>query len=894
MTRRMGAVALVVVVGFAGCCRCEKERFDIFVSPDGVIRTPQAALAKVRELRRSGAIATNQTARIGFAAGEYELGEELRIGSEDSPVELKGAKDGGTVFSGGRKVGPFTAGADGVWRAKVPDGFVFEQFWVNGQRAQIAREPNEFYHYILGEADEGKDPVTGKLRDLGRILLTTDKKAVECLAGLSAKELGEAMVHVWWAWETEWRRPYFADAGNNGIYLTYPLTRAIFMWPKYCPRVTIENTRKALDAPGEWFLDRTKSEVLYIPREGEDIATAVGVAPVVKRFLFVDKADTVWIDGITFMYNSWIMPKEGFRGSQSACGADASIEVSESRNVRFANCRVEHTANYGLWFKDNTKDSEVRHSWFEDLGAGGIRLGARTWSKAKPNWIVERIRVDDNIIFRGGRVTPAGTAIYGQFFRESVITHNEVCDMYYSGICSGWCWGYAEHPNRNNEYSWNHFRHLGKGVLSDMGYVYSLGDHRGSIVTGNVGEEMYSYGYTGSGGTGLYPDEGTRGMLYTSNLVFHTKTSALSQHYGRDNFFHNNIFAFNTKPGISVAGRWRPEDHTSLVCSNNVFCWGKEQAAWHGSIGNGKGPTKDLVFGSNLWWSPDGVKDDDFNGGSFSDWQKAGMDRGSVVADPLFVDWKKGDFRLQPGSPAFKIGFKAWDYSLAGVRKEDKVWRAKAAALVPEPLRVAPVPPTNPGTRSYKTGFEGNAVGSTPGSLSCRGVVKVSNREARHGKHSLFLQDSKDQRSFYPHFAKSFKITGERTEIRFSIRCDEKADCQVETREYSKQARNGVYSSGSWIEVKDGRFRILDAKGRTEVPFYRPNAWMDVTMVLRPTSNVKVSWDVTVVSEDGQTFERKGMHYRGGDCKNPTWFGFMSNAQHETVAYIDDLSIESR
>ena len=69
---------------------------------------------------------------------------------------------------------------------------------------------------------------------------------------------------------------------------------------------------------------------------------------------------------------------------------------------------------------------------------------------------------------------------------------------------------------------------------------------------------------------------------------------------------------------------------------------------------------------------------------------------------------------------------------------------------------------------------------------------------------------------------------------------------------------------------------------------------MDVTMVLRPTSNVKASWDVTVVSEDGQTFERKGMHYRGGDCKNPTWFGFMSNAQYETVSYIDDLSIESR
>ncbi|MFC5456997.1 right-handed parallel beta-helix repeat-containing protein [Prosthecobacter fluviatilis] len=52
----------------------------------------------------------------------------------------------------------------------------------------------------------------------------------------------------------------------------------------------------------------------------------------------------------------------------------------------------------------------------------------------------------------------------------------------------------------------------------------------------------------------------------------------------------------------------------------------------------------------------------------WSAWQNAGWDKHSLVADPLFEDWEKDDFRLKPESPAFKLGFKKIPVEEIGIR----------------------------------------------------------------------------------------------------------------------------------------------------------------------------------------------------------------------------------
>jgi len=51
---------------------------------------------------------------------------------------------------------------------------------------------------------------------------------------------------------------------------------------------------------------------------------------------------------------------------------------------------------------------------------------------------------------------------------------------------------------------------------------------------------------------------------------------------------------------------------------------------------------------------------------SWQEWRALGYDRDSIVADPMFVDEEKNDYRLAEGSPALAMGIESIDVSLCG------------------------------------------------------------------------------------------------------------------------------------------------------------------------------------------------------------------------------------
>ena len=61
--------------------------------------------------------------------------------------------------------------------------------------------------------------------------------------------------------------------------------------------------------------------------------------------------------------------------------------------------------------------------------------------------------------------------------------------------------------------------------------------------------------------------------------------------------------------------------------------------------------------------------------------QAMGVELHSLNADPLFVDFAKGDLRLRPESPAWKLGFKAVDFSRIGLLAGHPYYRAQPARV---------------------------------------------------------------------------------------------------------------------------------------------------------------------------------------------------------------------
>ena len=106
-------------------------------------------------------------------------------------------------------------------------------------------------------------------------------------------------------------------------------------------RYHIENIKAALDAPGEWFLDRD-GDLFYIPLPGEDLAKVEVVAPVLGTLVRIagDPQDGRYVEHITFkglgfQHSQYPLPPQGHSDGQAAVSVPAAITADGARHVRW-------------------------------------------------------------------------------------------------------------------------------------------------------------------------------------------------------------------------------------------------------------------------------------------------------------------------------------------------------------------------------------------------------------------------------------------------------------------------------------------------------------------------------------------------------------------------------
>jgi hypothetical protein len=147
-------------------------------------------------------------------------------------------------------------------------------------------------------------------------------------------------------------------------------------------------------------------------------------------------------------------------------------------------------------------------------------------------------------------------------------------------------------------------------------------------------------------------------VIVENNLVYRAAQGAFHLHYGRENIVRNNIFALGGDPQIY---RSRQEEHQGFSVERNIVYWTS------GSVLTRSTPEK-ITFDRNVYG---GIAEKDFRVSemTWAQWRAAGQDKNSIIADPLFVDVAKDDFRLRPESPATQIGFEPFDISDVGPRR---------------------------------------------------------------------------------------------------------------------------------------------------------------------------------------------------------------------------------
>jgi len=665
----------------------------VYVAPDGddlaegsldrPFKTLERARRAVGQLKDRGQF--DRPVTVYLRGGVYPVTEAMTFTPADSgtpeyPITYSAYEDERPVISGGRKITGWEMHKDGIWHVHLPDveegKWTFRQLYVNGRAYQRARIPNEGFLRVAG-CPEG----TPKTAHYHKDCQSFEFKPGDLDPDWRNLDDVEVIVYHFW---TDSHLPIQSIDPQTHIVTFKHKAGKVFTddFSEDGARYIVENVFEGLDAPGEWYLDRQEGTLYIIPRDGDDIEKAEVVAPVTPAFLHLEGnaverqyVEHVGFEGLSFRYTNWQLPPGNSNDRQGSASVPAAITLAGARHCRFDRCRVERIGTFAFEIGRGCPDNQFTHNRIKDIAAGGFRVNGGTEKDHPLERTADNV-ISDNTLAYYGQDYPSAVGILLMHTSGNRVTHNAIHHGWYTGVSIGWNWGYQRSISRDNIVAFNHIHHIGQGLLSDMGAIYTLGVSPGTVIRNNLIHDVEANHY---GGWGIYNDEGSSHILIEKNIVYNTKFAGYNIHFCKEVTVRNNIFAFGRLQQLS---RSRVEPHKSVFFENNIVYWKQGvlldknwkdkpyEFYFHPKNDSGtREVTSTFEMDWNVYYNPERkLEDVQFNGMSWDQWRDSGKDKHSVYADPLFVDASSYDFRLRDDSPALDMGFEPIDVMAVGPR----------------------------------------------------------------------------------------------------------------------------------------------------------------------------------------------------------------------------------
>lgn len=643
----------------------------IYVSPTGSDQNkgtkdaPYASLEAAKEaiakLKRAG---YQGTIEMIIGGGTYYLTAPLvwnaaESGTEGHPYIIKAAEGQQVIVSGGVRLQlSWEKYRDGVWKAKVPKGIIFESLFADGKDLVRARYP---------DYDANILPFNG---------YAADAISQERIKRWKHPEGGYVHALHKGKWGGFHYRIVGLDSkGELQLAGGKQNNRPSPMHEKYR---FVENIFEELDHPGEWFLDAVNETLYYYPLADENISTLDFVAARLENLFLLkgtarDPVHDMVIQGIHFTQTAptFMKTEEPLLRSDWTIYRQGAVKIEGAERCKIQQSDFYHLGGNAIFISNFNRGITISDNLIAHIGGGAINLVGSpdavrspsfrydefvaseqidTIPGPKTNQYPARCKVSGNLIHDIGQIEKQVAGVQLAMAEEIEVEHNTIYNVPRAGINIGdGTWGghliayndvfntVLETSDHGAFNSWgrDRFWHPDRAVMDVLVAQHPTWVKLDALKTTVIRNNRFRCDH----GWDIDLDDGSSNYEIYNNLCL---SGGLKLREGFYRKVYNNILLNNGfHPHV-----WFKNSHDVFV--HNLVMVPHQQIGIHYW-----GDTVDYNFFAN----EEALKNT----------QAYGIERNGLFADVQFVDAGKADFRLMKNSVFLKKGFVNVDMNHFGV-----------------------------------------------------------------------------------------------------------------------------------------------------------------------------------------------------------------------------------